>query len=53
MRYKTKHGITENIEEADISICNYDKERCCHCMTKSIESEDKTHFYCGKCGATK
>ena len=25
----------------------------CKCMTKSILSEDKTHYYCSKCGNTK
>lgn len=39
--------------EVDISLCNYDKERRCGCMTISILSEDGTHFVCGKCGATK
>ena len=36
-----------------ISLCNYDKERCCNCMTKSVDVDDGTHFICGKCGATK
>jgi len=39
--------------EPEISLCNYDKENCCNCMTKSIQSEDKTHYNCGKCGAIK
>lgn len=39
--------------ETEISLCNYDKEKCCGCVTKSILSEDKTHYTCGKCGATK
>lgn len=39
--------------EPNISICKYDKERCCGCATKSVLSEDKTHYRCGKCGAMK
>jgi len=44
-------GITENIEEAGTSICHL--EGGCGCVTKSIESEDRTHFSCEKCGNTK
>lgn len=43
--------LRENEEE--LTLCNYDKERCCNCMTKSIPSKDGTHMVCGKCGATK
>ncbi len=52
-KYKTEQGTTESLEDAEISLCKYDRIRCCHCMTKSIQSEDKTHFNCGKCGALK
>ena len=50
-KYRTEHGITENIEEADISLCQM--YGGCNCVTKSILSEDNTHFKCGKCGNTK
>jgi len=36
-----------------LSVCKYDKERCCNCMTYSILSDDLTHYECAKCGATK
>ena len=39
--------------EPKITICNYDKLRCCNCLTKSILSEDRTHYNCEKCGAIK
>ena len=50
-KYKSKYGLTENLEEAEISLCRLIGG--CKCMTYSIESEDKTHFYCGKCKNTK
>ena len=49
----TKIRIDEETGMETISLCNYDKEKCCYCMTKSILSEDGTHFQCGKCGASK
>lgn len=53
MKYLTEDGkgTTEIIEEAGISLCDMDGG--CHCMTKSILSEDGTHFNCGKCRNTK
>lgn len=50
-KYRTETGITDNIDEADISICGM--LHGCNCATKSILSEDGTNFKCGKCGATK
>ena len=50
-KYRTENGTTERIEEADISLCGMIGG--CRCATKSILSEDKTHFQCGKCGNTK
>lgn len=47
-----KFFLNEHGEPA-ISLCQYDKERCCSCMTKSILSEDGTHHNCEKCGAVK
>lgn len=41
------------MEDEELTLCSYDEENCCNCMTKSINSDDKTHFICGKCGATK
>ena len=41
------------MNEDDINLCNYDKDKCCYSMTKSILSEDRTHYNCGKCGAIK
>jgi len=49
--YRTEEGTSENIEDADISLC--DMMGGCHCATHSILSEDSTHFKCGKCGNTK
>jgi hypothetical protein len=43
--YKSKH---QEQTDGEISLC-----RKCYCMTKSIVSEDGTHYNCGKCGATK
>lgn len=45
--------LLEENGEPKISKCSYDKEKCCNCMTYSILHEDKTHYICGKCGATK
>ena len=50
-KYRTETGLTEDLAEADISLCNL--MGGCHCMTYSILSEDSTHFKCGKCGNTK
>ncbi len=47
-KYKTQDETTENIEEADISLCE-----TCGCMTKSVFLIDKTHFNCSKCGVVK
>ena len=52
-KYKLGDSTTENLEEAELTQCNYDKENCCYCMTYSILSEDGTHYNCGKCGAIK
>jgi ribosomal protein S27AE len=49
--YRGEHGDTENIDEADVSICGM--MGGCGCATKSMLSEDKTHYLCGKCGNTK
>ena len=50
-KYRTEIGISDDIDEADISLCNL--MGGCGCATKSILSEDGTHFKCGKCGNTK
>jgi len=50
-KYATETGTTDKLENAQISLCNM--MGGCYCMTISILSEDKTHFYCGKCRNTK
>jgi len=51
MKYKSKNGTTEDLEEAELTLCKMFGG--CHCMTYSIQSEDNTHFYCAKCKNTK
>ena len=34
------------------TLCNYDKEKCCHKMTESVMVEG-THMVCKECKATK
>ena len=50
-KYRSETGITEDFDEAVISLC--DLEGGCHCATHSVLFEDGTHFICGKCGNTK
>ena len=51
-KYRKEDGTnTEVLEEATVSLCNMYKG--CGCVTKSILSEDNTHYICGKCGNTK
>ena len=43
--HKSEH---QRQTDGEISLC-----KSCNCMTKSIVSEDGTHYNCGKCGAIK
>ena len=45
---KNHKSERQRLSDGEISLC-----RKCNCMTKSIVSEDGTHFNCGKCGAIK
>ena len=45
---KNHKSERQRLSDEKISLC-----RKCNCMTKSIVSEDGTHFNCGKCGAIK
>lgn len=44
-------ATTQNLGDAGISLCNM--KQGCGSMTYSILSEDRTHFFCGKCRNTK
>lgn len=36
-----------------LSLCKYDTENCCNCMTYSIKYDGVTPYRCAKCRATK
>ena len=48
-----KEKIYPNGEEKTYCSHNWDGKQGCKKMTKSVLSEDKTHYYCEECKTTK
>lgn len=49
---KEQRYLLDEYGQPKISLCRYDPKHC-GCITKSVLSEDSTHYNCEKCGATK